>query len=105
MITPVKEISSTGPSSVNFLKREGLCTAQEIAALNIEDFELLIQNETHQLRHALRIVKLNAEQIVPMLVSEAVAVPIEYIRCVKASVTSTLLKEEVVVKVYKGNKY
>ena len=80
MNTPVKEIASTGPSSVNFLKRTGLYTAQDIALLNTEDFEKLIQNETHQLRHALRNVKINADQIVPRLVPEAVAVQIEDIR-------------------------
>ena len=76
MNTPVKEIASTGPSSVNFLKSKGLYTAQNIAALNPKEFEDLIENETHQLRSTLRNVKVNADQIVPTLVREAFAVRI-----------------------------
>jgi hypothetical protein len=115
MNTPLKEIASTGPSSVKFLKGEGLCFAQDIAALSDKEFEILIQFQTHQLRHALRIVKLNAEQIVPMLVPEAVAVRIEDIRYFDkendevpcgSMPSSTFVKEEVVLasaKIGEGN--
>ena len=117
MNTPVKEITSTGPRSVDFLKRTGLYTAQDIALLNTEEFEKLIQNETHQLRHALRNVKLNADQIVPRLVPEAVAVRIEDIRyadedenkmelCDPAQCLTPVKEEDVLVsaKISEGNK-
>jgi hypothetical protein len=118
MNTPVKEIASTGPKSVNFLKRAGLYTAQDIARLNTEEFEKLILNETHQLRHTLRNVKLNAEKIVPRLVPEAVAVRIEDIRytdndenklglCDSTSCSTTPVKEEdvlVYATISEGNK-
>ena len=100
MNTPIKEIVSTGPSSVNFLKREGLYTAQDIAALGDKEFERLIQFQTHQLRHALRNVKLNAEQIVPMLVPEAVAVRIEDIKYLEKEENNEVM---ISTKVSEGN--
>lgn len=116
MNTPLKEIATTGPSSVKFLKHKGLCTAQDIASLNNVEFERLIHNETHQLRHALRNVKLNADQIVPRLVPEAVAVRIEDVKYEEIEENYTVLKssssdftfvEEEILNaslLYKGNK-